>query len=94
MRLLDNSNNPQDPSKLYKVGNVIKNGNNTYLVVVDDGNRRDHTNDKFGLVFLRNGRLQYRDAECHWFGTEKELSDAFYDSGDVLLTGKTTFAMD
>lgn len=93
MRLLDNNINPQDPSKLYKAGNVIRNGRDTYIVVVKDDNRRDHTNDKFGLVFLRNGRLQYRDGEC-WFDTEKRLSYAFHDDGDVLLTGKATFDMD
>lgn len=93
MRLLDNSINSQDSSKLYKVGNVIKNGRDTYLVVVKDGNQMDHINDKFGLVFLRNGRLQYRSGEC-WFDTETELSNTFYDSGDVLLTGKNTFDME
>lgn len=93
MRLLDNNINPQDPSKLYKVGNVIRNGRDTYIVIVKNDDRRDHTNDKFGLVFLRNGRLEYRGGEC-WFDTETELSNAFYDGDDVLLTGKNTFDVD
>lgn len=93
MRLLDNGINPQDASNLYNVGNVIRNGNGIYFVVSKDDNRVNHSNDKFGLVSLRAGRLQYHDGEC-WFDTKKELSDAFYDSGDVLLTGKITFDMD
>lgn len=93
MRLLDNSVNQQDPSKLYKVGNVIKCGRGIYFVVVKDGNMRNHTDDKFGLVSLEDGRLQYHSGEC-LFDTETELSNAFYDSGDVLLTGKNTFDMD
>lgn len=93
MRLLNDNSNPQDPSKLYKVGNVIKSGNPTYLVVVKDGNLRNHINEEFGLVSLRDGRLQYHDGRC-WFGTEKELSEAFYGYDDVLLTGEVTFSMD
>lgn len=93
MKLLDNSVNPQDASKLYKVGNVIKYGRGIYFVVVKDGNLRNHTDDKFGLVSLEDGRLQYHSGEC-WFDTETELSNAFYDGGDVLLTGKNTFDVD
>jgi len=93
MRLLDDSINQKDPIKLYKVGNVIKNGENAYFVIVKDSNRVLHKDNKFGLVLLENGRLQYHGGEC-WFDTEKELADAFYVSGDVLLTGKNTFDMD
>lgn len=93
MRLLDNGINPQDPSNLYKVGNVIKCGRKIYFVVVKDGNLRNYKDDKFGLVSLEDGRLQYRSGEC-WFDAETELSNAFYDSGDVLLTGENTFDMD
>jgi len=93
MRLLDNNANLQDPSNLYNVGNVIRNGNGIYFVVVKDDDRVNLSNDKFGLVSLRVGRLQYQDGKC-WFDTKKELADAFYDSDDVLLTGKITFDMD
>lgn len=93
MRLLDNSVNPQGPGDLYNVGNVIRNGNGIYFVVVNDGDRVNCTNEKFGLVSLRVGRLQYHDGEC-WFDTKKELAGAFYDSDDTLLTGKITFDMD
>lgn len=65
MRLLDDSINQKDPIKLYKVGNVIKNGESTYFVIVKDSNRVLHKDNKFGLVLLENGRLQYHGGDLY-----------------------------